>query len=55
MKTLISYLISILIITIFIQNSFSQVVWKSDGTVIGADGEIKKESYGRVEYWERRK
>ena len=30
----------------FSLSSNSQVVWKSDGTIIGSDGEIKKESYG---------
>ena len=36
----------ILIFSIFSLSSNSQVVWKSDGTIIGSDGEIKKESYG---------
>ena len=26
--------------------SYAQVVWKSDGTIIGPDGETKRKSYG---------
>ena len=36
----------LLLFFFFTISSNAQVVWKSDGTIIGSDGEIKKESYG---------
>ena len=39
-----------LILFIFFPSAFShsQVVWKSDGTIIGPNGEIKRKSYGSM-------
>ncbi len=46
MKFQTSLLYLILFIFIPLNISYSQVVWKSDGSVIGPSGEIKRKSYG---------
>ena len=46
MKILIITTLSILYIICSITSSNDQVVWKSDGTVIDEDGNVKKEGYG---------
>ena len=46
MKLLRFYFFAIFLFFFFFNNGFSQVIWKSDGTIIGSDGQIKKESYG---------
>ncbi len=40
------YLFIFFIFFLIFNKAFSQVVWKSDGTIIGSDGEVKTESYG---------
>ncbi len=42
----LSFTYLVLIFFFFADTSNSQVVWKSDGTIIGSDGKTKKESYG---------
>ena len=44
LQTLLLYLFLYIFIPLNI--SYSQVVWKSDGTIIGPSGEIKRKSYG---------
>ena len=46
MEAFKSYLFIFFITFLIFNKGFSQVVWKSDGTIIGSDGEVKKESYG---------
>ena len=46
MFKVLSFTYLVLLFLFFTLSSNSQVVWKSDGTIIGSDGKIKKESYG---------
>ena len=46
MKILIITTLSTLYMICSITSSNTQVVWKSDGTVIDEDGNVKKEGYG---------
>ena len=46
MKLYTIFLIFFFLIIFQFKSSYSQVIWKSDGTIIGPDGETKRKSYG---------
>ena len=46
MKFQTIFLIFLFLVIFQFKPSYSQVIWKSDGTVIGPKGEIKRKSYG---------
>ena len=46
MKFQTIFLMFLFLIIFQFKYSYSQVIWKSDGTVIGPKGEIKRKSYG---------
>ena len=46
MKLQTIFLLFLFLIFFPFKFSYAQVVWKSDGTIIGPDGEIKRKSYG---------
>ena len=46
MKLNTIFLIFFFLIIFQFKSTYSQVIWKSDGTVIGPKGEIKRKSYG---------
>ena len=46
MKFQTIFLIFLFLIIFQFKSSYSQVIWKSDGSIIGSDGEIKRKSYG---------
>ena len=43
---IIKFIVFLFLIFFPFKFSYAQVVWKSDGTIIGPDGEIKRKSYG---------
>ena len=46
MKLQTIFLLFLFLIFFPFKFSYAQVVWKSDGTIIGPDGETKRKSYG---------
>ena len=46
MKFQTIFLMFLFLIIFQFKYSYSQVIWKSDGTIIESDGETKRKSYG---------